>query len=127
MIEDSILKNITLSDGAPDATKLNSVITFCGMDAMLAEFPEGIEKVTRENGKNISGGQRQRIMLARALYHDFDLLILDEPFGELDSESEQCILKKLQLLAGQEKMILFITHNKASLSYCNKIISLHEA
>jgi ABC-type bacteriocin/lantibiotic exporter with double-glycine peptidase domain len=127
LIEDSILKNITLSDGAPNATKLNSVITFCGMDAMLAEFPEGIEKVTRENGKNISGGQRQRIMLARALYHDFDLLILDEPFGELDSESEQCILKKLQLLAGQEKMILFITHNKASLSYCNKIISLHEA
>jgi len=94
---------------------------------MLAEFPEGIETITRENGKNISGGQRQRIMLARALYHDFDLLILDEPFGELDDQSEQCILKKLQLLAQQGKMILFITHNKASLYYCNKIISLHEA
>jgi len=127
LIEDSILKNITLSDGAHDAAKLNSVIAFCGMDAMLAEFPEGIETITRENGKNISGGQRQRIMLARALYHDFDLLILDEPFGELDDQSEQCILKKLQLLAQQGKMILFITHNKASLNYCNKIISLHEA
>jgi len=127
LIEDSILKNITLSDGGHDAAKLNSAITFCGMDEMLAEFPEGIEKITRENGKNISGGQRQRIMLARALYHNFDLLILDEPFGELDNQSEQCILEKLQLLAQQGKLILFITHNKTSLNYCNKIISLHEA
>ncbi len=123
-IHDSILKNITLSDVKYDRKKLDEVLSFCGIDEALEKYPEGIEKIIKENGKNISGGQRQRIMLARALYHDFDLLILDEPFGEMDDCSEKMILVKLQELAKQGKMILFITHNKASLSYCNKIFSL---
>ena len=123
-IHDSIKKNITLSDGKYDRDRLNEVLSFCGIDEALDKYPEGMEKVIKENGKNISGGQRQRVMLARALYHDFDLLILDEPFGEMDDCSEKMILVKLQQLAQQGKMILFITHNKASLSYCNKIFSL---
>jgi ABC-type bacteriocin/lantibiotic exporter with double-glycine peptidase domain len=125
-IHDSIIKNITLDDEKYDEAKLNEVIAFCGIDKLLDKYPEGYETIIKENGKNISGGQRQRIMLARALYHDFDLLILDEPFGEMDDQSECCILKQLQLLARQGKMILFITHNKNSLSFCNKILSLNE-
>ncbi|HTE00442.1 MAG TPA: ABC transporter ATP-binding protein [Mucilaginibacter sp.] len=126
LIHDSVLKNITLSDGAHDANKLNEVITFCGLDTLLEQYPEGVNWIVTENGKNLSGGQRQRIMLARALYHGFDLLILDEPFGEMDQASEEAILSRLQLLTQQGKMILFITHNKSSLAYCNKIISLDE-
>jgi ABC-type bacteriocin/lantibiotic exporter with double-glycine peptidase domain len=125
-INGSILENITLADGNYDWSKLDDVLAFCGIDKFLVDYPEGLEKIVKENGKNISGGQRQRIMLARALYHDFDLLILDEPFGEMDSKSEHCILTKLQLLAQQGKMILFITHSRASLSFCNKIFSLDE-
>jgi ABC-type bacteriocin/lantibiotic exporter with double-glycine peptidase domain len=121
-IHDTILKNITLTDDSYDAEKLAEVLSFCGIDTMLQQNPEGLIKVINENGKNISGGQRQRVMLARALYHDFDLLILDEPFGEMDDVAEVFILKQLQLLAAQGKMILFITHNKASLAYCNKTI-----
>ena len=90
------------------------------------QYPEGTDLVITENGKNLSGGQRQRIMLARAMYHDFDLLILDEPFGEIDQVSENAILSRMQLLAEQGKIIIFITHNKAGLSFCNKIISLDE-
>jgi ABC-type multidrug transport system fused ATPase/permease subunit len=125
-IYDSILKNITLSDDHHDRERLEEVLSFCGIDQFLDKYPEGLEKIITENGKNISGGQRQRIMLARALYHDFDLLILDEPFGEMDDLSENRILVQLKLLAQQGKMILFITHNKASLSFCNKIFSLDE-
>ena len=125
-IHDSILKNITLEEGGFDQIKLDNVITFCGLDTLIAQYPEGTNWTITENGKNLSGGQRQRIMLARALYHDFDLLILDEPFGEMDQESEHAILKQLQLLAQQGKMIIFITHNKPSLNYCNKIIPLDE-
>jgi len=125
-IHDSILKNITLADDQYDRVKLEEVISFCGIDQLLEKYPEDLEKVVKENGKNISGGQRQRIMLARALYHDFDLLILDEPFGEMDDDSEKGILEQLQLLARQGKMILFITHNKSSLSFCNKIFSPDE-
>jgi ABC-type bacteriocin/lantibiotic exporter with double-glycine peptidase domain len=81
---DSILKNITLTEDACDYSRLENVLSFCGVDTILSQYPEGIEKLITENGKNISGGQKQRLMLARALYHDFDLLILDEPFSELD-------------------------------------------
>jgi len=123
-INDSIVNNITLTDDNYDLNKLNEVLAFCGIDSFLAEYPEGLQKTIKENGKNISGGQRQRIMLARALYHDFDLLILDEPFSEMHTEAENCILSKLKSLTRQGKMILFITHNKRSLSFCNKIFSL---
>jgi len=123
---DSILKNITLTDAEPDRQKLKEVIAFCGIDEMLIGYADGLDMLIKENGKNISGGQRQRIMLARALYHDFDLLIIDEPFSELDEVSETDILIKLKQLAEQGKMILCITHNKAGFQFSNKVISLNE-
>jgi ABC-type multidrug transport system fused ATPase/permease subunit len=125
-IHDTVRNNITLQDGEYDEVKLQEVIIFCGINSLLDQHAEGLNLVITENGKNLSGGQRQRIMLARAVYHDFDLLILDEPFGEMDQQSENEILSRLQLLTGQDKMIIFITHNKAGLSFCNKIISLDE-
>jgi ABC-type bacteriocin/lantibiotic exporter with double-glycine peptidase domain len=123
IINDTILKNITLSDGEYNADKLADVIALCGIDHIIAQYPEGIHTFIRENGKNISGGQRQRIMLARALYHDFDLLILDEAFSEMDEVSEKNILAKLKLLAQQGKMIILITHNRSSLFVCDRVIS----
>jgi len=126
VIHDSIIKNITLDDEQYDKAKLSEIAALCGIEKLVADYPEGYNKVISEGGKNISGGQKQRIMLARALYHDFDLLILDEPFGEIDDQSECCMLKKLQSLAQQGKMIVFITHNKSSLSFCNKLILLDE-
>jgi ABC-type multidrug transport system fused ATPase/permease subunit len=122
LINDSILKNITLTDGAYDTARLEAALSFCGIDGMLAQYPEGVLRSVTEHGKNISGGQRQRIMLARALYHDFDLLILDEPFSEMDAASESAMLAQLTQLAAKGKIILLITHNKASLAFCNKII-----
>ena len=126
VIHDTVARNIALQEDGFDERKLTEVIAFCGLDGLLGQYPEGINLLVTENGKNLSGGQRQRLMLARALYHDFDLLILDEPFGELDQESENLILEKLQQIAAQGKMILFITHNKSSLAYCNKTISINE-
>jgi ABC-type multidrug transport system fused ATPase/permease subunit len=125
-IHDTLLKNITLDDGGYHPHKIDDVIDFCGLDSLLQTYPDGLETLITENGKNLSGGQRQRVMLARALYHDFDLLILDEPFSEMDKASEKCILKKLQQLAAQGKIIILITHNQASLAYCNQIINLND-
>jgi ABC-type bacteriocin/lantibiotic exporter with double-glycine peptidase domain len=125
-IHDTVVNNIILQEEGYDDSRLTEIITFCGLDAILSQYPEGRGLVITENGKNLSGGQRQRIMLARALYHDFDLLILDEPFSEMDHASESEILNHLQLLAHRGKMIIFITHNKAGLTFCNKIISLDD-
>jgi len=123
-IHDTMLKNITLGDGPVDRDKLDNIISICGLGSFLEKYLEGLEKVITENGKNISGGQRQRMMLARALYHDFDFLILDEPFSEIDDKSETAILTQLQGLARAGKMILLITHNKSGLLFCNKMLSL---
>ncbi|MCC8427171.1 ABC transporter ATP-binding protein [Mucilaginibacter sp. UR6-11] len=124
IINDTLLKNITLSDGAYDKTRLDEVLSFCGLQPLVNHYPGGINEFIKENGKNISGGQRQRLMLARALYHDFDLLVLDEAFSEMDEESENTILLKLKQLARQGKMVILITHNNASLNFCDKIIAL---
>lgn len=121
-INDSIVKNITLSDDACDEPRLNRALEVSGLDKFLTEYPDGLEKMISEHGKNISGGQRQRIALARALYHEFELLILDEPFSEMDEEAEREILMRIQQAYTLNAIILFITHNKASLTYCNKLI-----
>jgi ABC-type transport system involved in cytochrome bd biosynthesis fused ATPase/permease subunit len=126
LIHDTLKTNITLQEESNDETRLSEVINFCGLDTLLSLYPEGTAMMITENGKNLSGGQRQRIMLARALYHDFDLLIMDEPFGEMDQASEDDILARLRSLADRGKMVLFITHNKAGLSFCNKVVSLDE-
>ena len=105
-----------------DIQKIENIVKTTGIE----EFPGTYHKVITENGKNISGGQRQRIAIARALYKDADLIILDEPFNELDRDSENLLLQHFTELSKQGKIILLITHNKESLSFCNKIISLDE-
>lgn len=119
-IHDTVIQNVVLHNDCDEeqfemATKLSGFKTFINGRAA--------KKIT-ENGKNISGGQRQRIILARALYKDFDLLILDEPFSELDEISELQMMQNLKELASKGKIILLITHNKSCLQHCNKIIEL---
>lgn len=122
-MNDTILKNITLTEDRHNEESLNKALQITGLDVFLSEYPEGIHKTIHEHGKNVSGGQRQRIALARALYHNFDLLILDEPFSEMDEAAEQQILNRISNFKNNGKIVLLITHNKASLSFCNKTIS----
>jgi ABC-type bacteriocin/lantibiotic exporter with double-glycine peptidase domain len=103
---------------------LQWAIRSAGLSSLVDSFPEGLDKVINENGKNISGGQRQRIAIARALYKDADLILLDEPFNELDEGSECDLLHCFRDLTRRGKSVILITHNKKSLSFCNKTISL---
>jgi len=126
LIHDTIAQNITLSNEPGDEEKLDEVIRASGLADLIDTFPEGVNKVIMENGKNISGGQRQRIVIARALYKNADLVILDEPFNELDEKSEHCLVNHFKYLSGTGKLVILITHDKKSLSFCNKILSLDE-
>ncbi len=126
LIHDSILKNITLNENDFNLEKVEEVIRVTGLNQLISNYPEGFNKMISENGKNLSGGQRQRIAIARALYKESGLIILDEPFSELDWESEAELLDYFSVLANIGKMIILITHHKESLSFCNKIISLDE-
>lgn len=125
-IHDTLLRNITLEEDGHDQKKLQYAIQTSGLDTFIAQYPEGLHKMIMENGKNISGGQQQRISIARALYRNAELILLDEPFNELDEASEISLLEHFRELAQQGKLIILVTHNKKSLSYCTKIISLDE-
>ncbi|HEY2728234.1 MAG TPA: ABC transporter ATP-binding protein, partial [Parafilimonas sp.] len=126
LLHDSILNNIILYENDYDEKKLNDIIAITGIKNWIEELKRGINTMITENGKNISGGQRQRIAIARALFKNASVIILDEPFNELDEASEQSILHHFKLLAQQGKIIILITHNMQSLSFCDSVIKLAE-
>lgn len=126
LIHDSIRNNITLDGQRCDEEKLKNAVHAAQLDDLIGSLPGKIDTIIAEDGRNISGGQRQRIALARALYKETDLIILDEPFNELDEDAETSLLLHFRRLAQAGKMIILITHNRKSLSFCNKTLSLHE-
>lgn len=126
LLHDSIKKNITLLENDYDAALLNSAINNSRLSAFVDSLPEGIDQVIMEHGKNISGGQRQRIAIARALYKNADVIILDEPFNELDEVTELAMMQHFKELAASGKIILLVTHNSNHLQFCNNVISLDE-
>lgn len=125
-IHDTMRRNITLEENSHDNEKLQFAVKVSGLEEFIAQSSEGLDKMIMENGKNISGGQQQRIALARALYKDSDLILLDEPFNELDEASTISLLEHFRSLSKQGKTVIMITHDKKSQTYCNKIISLDE-
>ena len=124
LLNDTILRNITLSDDPVDEERLHTALKISGLDRIIRSLEDGLQHIIAENGKNISGGQQQRLCMARALYKKADVLLLDEPFNELDEKAEQELLQHLSLLAATGTIIVMISHHAASLSYCSKIISM---
>ena len=126
VLHDTILNNITLDEEFHNTELLAKAVKVTSLEKLVRSQHEETVALINENGKNISGGQRQRIAIARALYKKSDLIILDEPFNELDRVSENELLNFFRDLAHSGKMVILITHNKESLSFCDKIISLDE-
>jgi ABC-type bacteriocin/lantibiotic exporter with double-glycine peptidase domain len=125
LINESLLKNITLNETA-DESCINDILEVTGLSKLINGFKLADKTIIKQEGKNISGGQKQRIAFARGLHKNFDLLILDEPFSELDADSERKMIRYLKSLSDKGKMVLLISHNKESFQYCNKTISFDE-
>jgi len=124
IIHDTLRVNITLDETHFDKERLDRVVAMAGLDELIRKLPGGLDAVIAENGKNISGGQRQRIAVARALYKDPDLFLLDEPFSELDEASEERLLETFRQLAAAGKIVVMITHKRESLTWCTETVSL---
>jgi len=125
-IYDTIRCNITFEEEPAESCELDKSLRVSGLEDLIETFPEKLDKIITENGKNISGGQQQRVAIARAVYKNADLILLDEPFNELDEVSETSILGHFADMAKQGKIVVLVTHNQKSLSFCSKIISLDE-
>lgn len=110
-----------------DLEKAETCMRQAGLGAKIDALPDGIHtklnKKVHENGTELSGGEAQKLMLARALYKDAPLLILDEPTAALDPIAESKIYNEFNVMA-KNKTSLFISHRLASTSFCDRIILL---
>jgi ATP-binding cassette, subfamily B, bacterial PglK len=92
-------------------------------DFVVSEMPDGYRTHVGERGVRLSGGQRQRIGIARALYHDPDLLILDEATSALDNITEHAVMEAVNNL-GSRKTIVLIAHRLSTVKNCDRIFLL---
>jgi ATP-binding cassette subfamily C protein len=125
LMDDSIKNNVAF--GVPEAEiseeKLWQVLKMAQLKEFVESLPDGINTVIGELGVRLSGGQRQRIGIARALYHDSEILVMDEATAALDNETEQEVIKAIDMLCGQ-KTIIIIAHRLSTVKNCNVIYRL---
>lgn len=91
----------------------------------IAKMPKGVHTLIGENGTAVSGGQRQRIALARALYKDFKLLVMDEATAALDMETEKAVIDSIRQVKGN-KTILMVTHHMSLANECDMIYKIED-
>ena len=125
LFDETILQNITLENDEKkiDWKKLEDIKKLSEIENMIDQLENKENSLVGENGLFVSGGQKQRISLARALYHDSKIIVLDEITSNLDENTEEKILTNLIKLKG-EKTIIFVTHNKSLLKICDKIYKM---
>jgi ABC-type multidrug transport system fused ATPase/permease subunit len=126
LADDTIAHNIAF--GIPEGEINFAVVERAARAAHIHDFvtqdlPQGYSTIIGERGVRLSGGQRQRIGIARALYHDPQVLILDEATSALDNTTEEQVMREIQLLM-KEKTIIMIAHRLATLRACDQIFFL---
>ncbi len=127
IINDSLKKNIALGieEKDIDLNKLIKIVQQCRLEDFLSGLSNGFDTELGDGGKSISGGEAQRIGIARALYKEKDILILDEITSSLDPVNEKKILDIIKELS-ISKTIIMITHNEKILDFCSSIYSLED-
>jgi ATP-binding cassette subfamily B protein len=122
----NVIDNVAVGEMEPDMRKLLSVCDQLGVTEFVEKLPQGFHSYLGENGVSLSGGQRQRLAIARALYKEPEILILDEATSSLDSLSEQYVQRTLQGLRERGKTILVIAHRLSTVMHADRIVVLEE-
>ena len=127
LTDESIRKNVAL--GVPEEEIDDAKVWKALENAQLAEFvrslEEGLDTVVGERGVRISGGQRQRIGIARALYHDPEILFFDEATSSLDNETEAAVMESIKSLGGDKTMII-VAHRLTTIEHCDHVYKVEE-
>ena len=122
LTDDTIKNNVALglNEKLINEKKILKIFEILKLDNILSQSNEGIETKVGNRGIKLSGGQRQRIGIARALYKDLEILILDEATNALDIDTEKYIIEQINNLRA-DKIIIMINHRANMLPACDKI------
>ena len=125
LIDDTIERNIAFGvpDHLIDNIRVDRAIKAAQLEDLVEQMPEGIKTMVGERGLRLSGGQRQRIGIARALYHEREILVLDEATSALDNETEKLVSEAISSLAGTKTLII-IAHRLTTVAHCDRIYML---
>ncbi|TLX72268.1 peptidase domain-containing ABC transporter [Labilibacter sediminis] len=120
----NVVENIAVGEFNPDMEKVLDVCKTLGILPFIEGLPQGFGTYLGENGASLSGGQKQRLAIARALYKNPEILIMDEATSSLDSESELFVQNTIKQLKKQGKTIIVIAHRLSTVMNANKIVVL---
>jgi ABC-type multidrug transport system fused ATPase/permease subunit len=127
LTDDTLRRNIAfgISDDQIDETAVWCALRAAQLENFVNTLPQGLDTLVGERGVRLSGGQRQRIGIARALYHDPQVLVLDEASSALDIATEQDVMQAVLSLQG-EKTLLIVAHRLSTVRHCERIYRLEQ-
>lgn len=123
----TIYENITMGRGdrsVEDMKRVSKLCSMCGMDKMLKELPYGILTMVGTKGKSLSGGQQQMISIARMLYSNAPVMILDEATSFMDEECAGTIMELMRAMVQKGRCVIVVSHNSHTISYADRRIYL---
>ncbi|MBB4800694.1 ATP-binding cassette subfamily B protein [Flavobacterium nitrogenifigens] len=122
----NIIENIALGDSFPNIQRILDLSKQLGITEFVEKLPNGFETQIGENGAMLSGGQKQRIAIARALYKNPEILLMDEATASLDTNSEQIVKDVIDNFKAQGKTIIVIAHRLSTIANADTILVMKD-
>ena len=123
LLNDTVEKNITFNHDNFDIEKLKKVLVVTQLEKLIFDLKKNRKIVIGENGNNLSGGQRQKIAIARALYNDTEIVVMDEHTSSLDLKMQKEFLASSKEIFNTKTLII-VSHNKEMLDFCDEVYIL---
>ena len=120
----TIIENIAIGDEQPNLERILDLCQRLAINDFIEHLPDNYNTHISEQGNNLSGGQKQRLAVARAMYRNPEILILDEATSSLDPISEQKVQQTLEWFSSQNKTIIIIAHRLTTVKNCDEILVL---
>lgn len=122
----NIIENIALGDSFPNIQRILDLSKEVGITEFVEKLPNGFETQIGENGAMLSGGQKQRIAIARALYKNPEILLMDEATSSLDTSSEKIVKEVIDNFKAQGKTIIVIAHRLSTIANADTILVMKD-